>query len=305
MRKNKILFGFLLLCVISSIILTGCNDDDISSEDNKEKVLQELDYLDTQIVSILNKLNNITLQNYTITSEEVSLGYGSTSSSGGTNEESTSGQSGESTQSEQKESNSQSQSTNSKQENNVTTTQMEPKAILESNESDVDWKNIKSKIETINNAWGIILLDLSSLNIDSKDALNFSTTLDECILNIKDENKKDSLANLAKLYSFIPKYENSISAPNNVQNAKKIKAYLINAYSFAEQDDWNQIETNISECEATFKNIINDLEYIKDKEYKVNKTYILIKELQNSLSYKDKKLFYIKYKNLLEAINTL
>ena len=47
------------------------------------------------------------------------------------------------------------------------------------------------------------------------------------------------------------------------------------------------------------------MEYMKDKEYKVNKTYVLIKELQNSLGYKDKKMFYIKYKNLMESINTL
>ena len=50
---------------------------------------------------------------------------------------------------------------------------------------------------------------------------------------------------------------------------------------------------------------MNDIEYLKNKEYKVNKTYILIKELQNSISYKDKKLFYLKYRNLIESLNNL
>ena len=61
----------------------------------------------------------------------------------------------------------------------------------------------------------------------------------------------------------------------------------------------------MSECENTFKNLLNDIEYIQDKEYKVNRTYVLIKELQNSLVYKDKKLFLVKYKNLMESVNTL
>ena len=41
------------------------------------------------------------------------------------------------------------------------------------------------------------------------------------------------------------------------------------------------------------------------KKYNINKTYILLEELKNSLSKKDTEIFYIKYKNLLEEINVL
>ena len=57
--------------------------------------------------------------------------------------------------------------------------------------------------------------------------------------------------------------------------------------------------------EKTFKNVVNDIEFAKKNEYKINKTYVLIKELQNSLDLQDKEVFYMKYKNLLESINTL
>ena len=46
-------------------------------------------------------------------------------------------------------------------------------------------------------------------------------------------------------------------------------------------------------------------EFTKGKEFKVNKIYVLIKELRNSLSQRDKKLFLIKYIDLMENINTL
>lgn len=309
MRKNKILFSILFLCIllISLIVLSGCGNQSNYNEDIKEKVIQELDYLDTHIISIANKLNNITLQNYSVTSEEVNLEEGSSSgetggSSGGSQDSS---QSAGVKQDEQKQSSSQEQNSKIEEKSNITATQMEPKTVLESDENDIDWKTIKSEIERINDSWAVILLDLSSLNIDSNDILEFSTTLDNCILSIKDENKSDSLQNLAKLYSFIPKYESSISAPNSTQNIKQVKSYIINAYSAVEQDNWDDIESNISECEKTYKNLINDIEYVKNKEFKINRSYVLIKELQNSLTYKDKKLFYIKYKNLLETINTL
>ncbi len=309
---KKIITIFLLLTLLLTVILglTGC-DNQTNIDDVKSKITQELNYLDTKIINILNKLNNISLQNYTITSEEISLGQKSSSGSSGESSSSGgessggSGSSGPESEGQQEQSNSQNQSGSESNKSNITTTKMEPKSVLESDENDIDWKSIKNEIEIINEAWGVVILDLSTLNVNNDNILGFSSALDDSILSIKDEKKPETLTNLAKLYSFIPKIENSISAENSTQNIKQVKSYVINAYSLVEQDNWTEIQTNISESEETFNNLINDMEYMKDKEYKVNKTYVLIKELQNSLGYKDKKMFYIKYKNLMESINTL
>lgn len=307
MRTYKTIFTILIIAVIFVMALTGCNNN-TTNEDMKSKIARELDYLDTQMVSILNELNNISLQNYTVTSEEITLGEDSSSggsSSGGSSSQSGGTSGGSTGGGEQGQASSQSSSGNDTQKSNVTTMKMQPETILSSDENDIDWNTIKNKIETINEAWGVIILDLSNLNVDNNDILSFSATLDDCILSIKDEKKVDTLTNIAKLYSFIPKFERGISAENGIQNLKQVKSYIINAYSLVEQDDWTAIGTNMSECEKTFKNITNDMEYMKDKEYKVNRTYVLIKELQNSLTYKDKKLFYVKYKNAIESLNTL
>ena len=68
--KKRILY-FLFVIIIFSLV--GCSNKP-TKDDEKAKINEELNYLDTKIVSILNKLNNISLQNYTITSEEVNLG---------------------------------------------------------------------------------------------------------------------------------------------------------------------------------------------------------------------------------------
>ena len=305
MRKNIVSFSFFILIIIAVFFFTGCGSK-TTKEDTKSKTAQELEYLDSQIVSLANKLNNISMQNYAISSEEVNLGEensSGTSSSQSGNE--ASGGSGSSGGGEQKQSSSQSGSGEESQKSNITTTQMEPKTVLDSDENQIDWKSIKSQIETINEAWGVVVLDLSSLNVDSNNILGFSSTLDQSILSIENENKFDTLTNIANLYSYIPRFEENISANQSTQNVKQVKSNIIKAYSLLEQEDWIGVETNMSECENTFKNLLNDIEYIQDKEYKVNRTYVLIKELQNSLVYKDKKLFLVKYKNLMESVNTL
>ena len=163
MRKNKVIFLSFILCVVCIVTLTGC-EYKTANENIKSKVLQEIDYLDTKIVSILNSLNNISLQGYTITSEEISLEKKSdTSNSGGqSNSEKSSSQNG---QSGNQQSNSQTQSENG---NNINITQMKSQNILEIDENNIDWQIIKNEIETINEAWTVIILDLSSLNLDKK-----------------------------------------------------------------------------------------------------------------------------------------
>ncbi len=294
MRKNKIIL-FVLFLITILLMLSGCRTDnnDLNNKRN-EKVLQEMDYLDTQIVSLLNKLNNITLQNYEVTSKETSLG-----------EENSNDESGSGKASQERQPSSQEQANSGSENTNITISQMQESPVMDSEEKTIDWNEVKNSIEIINDSWAVILLDLSSLNVNNSEILGFSNTLDDTIISIKQENKETTLINLAKLYSYIPVYVNEIKAPNNIKNIKQAKSYLVNAYSQVSLDNWTEVESNIVQCEKTYNNILNDIEYVKDKEYKVNRTYVLINELKNSLVYKDKSLFYVKYKNLLESINTL
>ena len=66
LRKLSIIF----LIIITLFSLTGCNknkDDSIK----KEKVNQEMSYLDSKIIAMLNRLNNISFSNYKVVSEDV------------------------------------------------------------------------------------------------------------------------------------------------------------------------------------------------------------------------------------------
>ncbi len=296
-RINKkvliLLFGIILI-----IFLTGC-DNNSNNEEIKNKVSKELDFLDTKILNIFIKLNNINLNNYILTEKEIKMEEDNSSNTK-ENEQINS-------KSEQKESNSQNNenNTNSEQKNSLIVTQMEKQSILRSNENNPDWEDIKAQIEILNESWGIIVLDLTNINIENKDILGFSSTLNDTLLGVKNENKIETLTNISKLYSYIPKFEEQINSINKTRSVKKVKSEIINAYSFIEQEKWNEGELKIIEAEDLFRDLINDMKFIKNKEYKANKTYILLKELKNTMLYKDKKVFLVKYKSLLESINTM
>ena len=294
MIKKRKIFIFLILTFI--LLLTGCGKNK-KDEDVNKKAIQELDYLDTKIVSILNKLNNITLRNYTLNEDQIQKEENSSNSTSKDNKDDNTN--------EQKESDSQSSNSSKTEETNITVTSMEPKSVLTINKDDIDWNEIKSEIETINEAWSIVLLDLSYLNVDNNDILSFSSALNDTLISVKDENKINTLTNCSKLYSFIPKFEKQLKDNQEIQDIKQVKAYLLNAYSNVEQNNWVDIEKNIASADDIFKKITGNSEYMKNKEYKANKTYVLLKELQNSLKYKNKDIFYLKYKNLIESINML
>lgn len=69
MKKNLKSFFIIMILLL---ILSGCsmNKNNITLN---EKVKEELLYLDTEIISLINSLNNITIENYKIDTKEITL----------------------------------------------------------------------------------------------------------------------------------------------------------------------------------------------------------------------------------------
>ena len=283
--KNSFLVILVILIVMG---LTGCESAN-NSEDLKQKVIQEIEYLDSSLINILNKLNNITLENYTVTSKKII-----------TQEEKKTNQSGE--QGTGSDENS-TQEDSEKSDTSVNIIEMVPNTILVTNREDVDWDSIKNEIELINSSWSVIALDFYNLIQDNTDILAFGDEINNCVISIKNENKEESLINMARLYNYIPKFLELISAQNSTQNIKQIKSKVIDAYVLVEREEWNSIISNLEKAESNFQNLINDIEYNRNNQNKVNKAYVIFKDLQSSIINQDKELFYMKYKNLIECLN--
>lgn len=298
MKKSKIIILFIYL-IILVLTLCGCSNGQNDSDINK-KLQSEIQYLDKKIIGIMNKLNNITLENYEVKSKEIKSENNKQNESSQNSESSEDESSQEGSGSEgQKEGNSESgQKTES-----VKVLQMQPSNILVIDKEDIDWDGLKSEIELMYSGWNSIILDLYSVNATNEDILNFSKALDEAVISIKAKDKKKSLEQLANLYEYLPKYVDGLSIEESSKNILKTKYNILKAYSMVEDENWKEIENQLQQADAAYTKVVNDVDYIQDKQEEALKVYVLIKELKNSINLKDKDIFYIKYKNLMNAIS--
>ena len=292
--KKTIFVTYLIICLI---LLAGCGNNSNSEETSKEKIIAELEYCSSRLVDLLNSLNNISLENYELISQKVRISQETEEASGtggelqGNNSQSSGQQSG------------QQQSGGENQE--VTVTEMQTRSILNTDTENIDWDLLRSEIEVINSYWSVIMLDLYNEKVSNEDIMNFSNILDQCTVSINAEDKNNAISSIATLYSYIPRFLNSVSADESLQNITNTQNYIIMAYVAANAEEWDVVNTNMANAENTFISVLNNIEYTKNKEYKVNKSYMAIKDMQNAVKIQDKPLILLKYKNLMESLNTL
>lgn len=273
--------------------LAGCANN--NNENLETKAISELDYLDGKIIGMLNKLNNISFESYSIVSEKVKLSAkdekAKTEEKGGEGSKNNDGtEKEEETEDENK---------------TINSTNMVANTELNKNRNDINWDELKEEIEEINSSWTIVILDLYTLNASNNTILEFSEQINNVMIEIKLENKQNTLNALAKLYSGIPKILEEINIDENKQKIRQTQSYVIEAYILAEDMSNTQISNNVMLAINEYSEIMSNIDYTKDKSEKTNKIYVLLNELSNSVIQKDEDVFYIKYKNFMKEIETL
>ena len=284
---KKILY--FLTCMSVLLVLTGCTNETTTLN---EKVEDELDYFSTKFVNILNRLNNITFENYEVVAQDVNLSK-ETAEKEKTSESSSQQESSGPADVKSSEDNA---------GENIIAFQMSPNTILNPVTTKIDWPGIKNEIENIYYSWNTILLDLYELDVSNEEILNFSKDLDLATTYIKKEDKVNSLLAMANLYKYLFKYAEKISNNEIYIDIIKTRSYILNAYSLIDTGDWNAVNEEINKAVDTYRLLANDTSFISDNNYSSNKVYVLLNELKNSLVLEDKEIFYIKYKNLLEEM---
>ena len=274
---NK-LFIIILICLI---LLTGCNTKD-NEEIREEKILTEVEYFSSKFISISNKLNNISLDNYAIISKKVSS---ASNSEDGSSNKSSSEADSSSGQKDNKES-------------NINVTEMKYNSVLDKNQDDIDWNSIKKDIESINTLWGVVTIDLYNANISEVEIKAFEEDLNRTIIGIKEEDKSATISNICKLYSYIPEFIKNIKENDIRADIEYTKYYILSAYAAASLTNWDASAISLQNAEKSFINVAN-------KSNKGHKIYMIIKDLQDALGAKDKELFFLKYKNLMGNINDI
>lgn len=297
-----------IILIIASIVILSNSSRNTDNNKLKEKLEQEIKYMDFTLISIANKLNNITYENYELLKEKNNGISKENKDSSNNNQSNQSSQSSQDDSKNNQSDNSSSSSSNSDSQqssNNLNEKyEIQQSSILNNKNSTPDWQYIKNEIEIFYSSWPNIIVDLHQNGVNNDDILNFGYEIDNLILNIKNENKIETISSISKLYSYIPKYSEQTSNDNDTNKyIYYTKSNIISAYALIEQENWEDMKLKISKSQEYFNNIINDID--RKNKNKINETYVLLNEMNNSTSKKDKDIFYIKYKNLMETIDMI
>lgn len=323
-KKGKIFYSvlvtFIVIIIGFGIYFVSANSQ--NKEDINVKILSELDYVEETLVKFFNQMNNIEYENYKLSVQTIDKGEttekegqsntsneGSDSKSSGDNQENSNEEDQSSSSSQESSGEAKSGTTdtsNTSQSGNSSDSQ---KFVLESTgvlteSRDIEWSKVKIQVENLYVSIPTITLDLYQTSNSKEDILNFSTDIDNLVVAIKNENKEETLAQLVKLYEYMPKFIKNVKADELKSIEYDTKYQILKAYSKLDSGDWQSMASDIDGAIQIFTEVITSVNN-ENKQYNLNKTYVMLQEMKNAIDKQDTEIFLIKYKNLVEELNNL
>lgn len=311
-KKYLIIAGIAIVVIIIAIVgMRKIMNNNTKESSINKKINNELDYLGTTTLSMINSLNNLNLEDVvkvrrTSTNSGDNSQNNANSSSGdeGKNNSKTS----DSQQQEDSSSNSKTDETSSTgtDTKNTKSFSLDDNSILLRDNTNVDWSALESEAENLFTAWSTIILDLNSLSISNEDILAYNSNLDSLLKALKDNDKANSAISLANLYSLNSKYINESSKNDESKKLAYIKSNVISAYSLVTAEKWEQVNQLLDQAEKGLLDVINTSGNTEErKQTKINKSYVMLKELIKTSNEKNAEIFYLKYINLIKELNNI
>ena len=297
-KYTKIAYiALILIVLLSGFFIYKVSGQNKSNENIKEKTLSEIKHLENEFQNLFNQFNNISFENYKITSTEIKKEEENEKQSSSSSQKSTSNGGENSGKSEETES-----SENSEDNKQY---KLEEVGVLTEN-TEIDWKQIKNDVEKIYTSLYPIILDLYQTSTNQQDIANFNKECDNLTKAVKDENKEESLKELSILYDYLTKFAENCTEDEKEKTVIKTKNYIFKAYSVLEKEEWDTVSDNVNRATQEFTKIIKNINNKESgNQYNINKVYVMTNDLQNAVTLKDKEVFLIKYKNLLEELQNI
>ncbi len=299
MIKNLMKYILIIaaVSVIVSIIIimyySNNNKDTIAVQD---KIKQEVSYLDKNIISIINSLNNLDTE-FLITKNEIFVNKANNDSNNSSGQETIKSEEGN--ESNKQLSVEEEKENENKSNNSITQiTSIQSQSVLSRNRDDINWEYIQSVLEEISNSWTIITIDLKSIDVSNEDLLTFSNNLDIALKSAKEKDKNTSIINIANLYNLLPIYEKSCTDDTKNVELKYIKADIISSYALLNAERWTEISPLLNDAEERITKLIN----LNNNSSNLQEIYVKLKEYTKSVNDMDIDLCFMKYYYLINDL---
>lgn len=297
--KEKYVIGFVcfiifLIVVFGTVVIYSSTKDNSSMS---SKIEEELSFVEHKLIEMMNSLNNISFDEVILSEEK---GQKGSSESGDSSSSSDSSKQDTSSSEKGQEKASQNSSQQS-QEQEFSKYSINEKNVLTTENTNIDWDCIKNSVENLYPTWTTIMIDLHSANVKNEDILGFSENLNSLIVYIGQEDKLKTISTLLNLYNYIPEYAKQAVKDTKKTNLIYTRLYVANSYVLSEEEKWDEMKEKINKAQEYYSGIINSIND-KNSQNKISQIYVSLNETNSAINYKDKKLYYIKYIDLMEKL---
>lgn len=290
---KKIIIIIIVAVIIITAIWTSMTiyaKENNNDETLKDKVTQELLYLNQYFITMLGEFNGINIGDNRLQETEPKIQTNINTNL-----------------SDQTDENKQTQDNNLQQNDKIETkTDTIQNGILKNNgKYTARWEKIETEVEQIYQVWNTMCIDLYSLNIDNNLILSFNNGLNKATQAIKNRNKASAINEITLLQEKILTYKMQYNNSSRENDLLAIQTNAVSAYSYVSNEDWDNAKLKIENAKKTFSNLLNSLTDDYTNQATMSQCYILINELEKAIELKDKEIFFIEYRNLMSKMEII
>lgn len=277
-----------------------------------EKIIEEIKFSDSNIVDAMNKLNNISIVRYKVYTKSINTSSSNNVSNGANSSDSNSNSQNGDSQNSNSNGNDTNGNTGENNNSNNSTNQsvkisqsLAVNSLEETSDNNINWDTITSIYENLYSTWPTFSLDLQKAGISSENIEKYNISLNGIAQSINAKNKNSCLINFYNLYSQIPVYVENIINDSYKINLYNTKLSVLNAYTLATGEKWEDMNSSILASKNSFSAILNSVDDDDERKDNLEKVNIMIDNLQKSVNLNDKKIFYMHYKDVMQELETL
>ena len=169
-------------------------------------------------------------------------------------------------------------------------------------DENLNWKLIEENMVELNGVLDTVILDMSEIKISNENIINFKDGVNRLSIGVSNKEIDVVLEEYRNLYSILPKFaEKSFQNSNEVKQIN-LKSLVVSSYVYSELLNWELAKETIDSAETRYKEMMDDLDYMKEFSYNLNKIFVLVSEMKNAIYLEEIELTKIKYVNFIEKI---
>ena len=163
---------------------------------------------------------------------------------------------------------------------------------------EIAWQNVRKDFGEISNNTSVIILDLTNMQIEDSNILGFEDRINAINSAIDSELEMSLLESLKDFYKVIPDYIKKIYPENDIlYKEKEVKAYLLESLYYSMIDDYATALNSIENAESLYQELMNNVNYLNENSYNVNRMYVAIQEMKLSIQNQEKENVILRYIN--------